>query len=65
MLVEVIVKITDYSGWYCDFCGNELAWGEKVVVISGGVVDIEYDGPVVDNNPWCSVFHDRCYVEIF
>jgi hypothetical protein len=49
------------SGWYCDNCGKEFFWGDKAVVLSGGVVSQEHSGPMVDENPWWGVYHDSCY----
>lgn len=56
------MKEKTLSGWLCEDCGKELYWGEAIVVISGGVMCRQDEGPIVDNNPWWAVYHENCYL---
>lgn len=53
------------SGCFCEDCGQELFWGEKVVLISGGELNIQDEGPSVDKEPWWGVYHEECYEKRF
>lgn len=53
------------SGWYCDECNEELLWGEKVVLITGGEMNIQDEGPSADKEPWWGVYHKGCYDKRF
>lgn len=53
------------SGWFCEECDQEISWGEKVVLISGGEMNIEDEVPSVDKEPWWYVCHKECYEKQF
>lgn len=53
------------SNWFCDECRKELFWGEKVVLLSGGELNIQNEGPSVDEEPWWGVYHEECYEKRF
>lgn len=53
--------IKDKPEWFCSECGDQFEWNDDVVLVSGGSINVEHNGPAVDNNAWWDVYHQKCY----